>query len=64
MQGTDENIWTQVGGSNNRHNVKFNNMSSLKDIIRIIKSRRVKLVGDITSVEEKRNAYEVCYENL
>jgi hypothetical protein len=53
-----------VGGSNNRHNVKFNNMSSLKDIIRIIKSGRVKLVGDVTSMEEKRNAYEVWYENL
>jgi hypothetical protein len=39
-------------------------MSSLPDIIRMFKSGGVKLIEGVASMEEKRNAYEVWYENL
>jgi hypothetical protein len=42
---------------------KFN-IRILPNIIRMIKSRRIKLVGDVTHMEDKRNAFGIMVAEL
>jgi hypothetical protein len=48
-----------VGGWRKLHNEKLHNFYSSRNIIRIIKSRRMRRVGHETRVGEKRNAYKI-----
>jgi hypothetical protein len=41
------------------HNEKLRDLYSSPSIIRIIKSRRMRLVGQVARMEEKRNAYRL-----
>jgi hypothetical protein len=41
------------------HNEKFHNLYSSPNIIRMIKSRRMKLTGKVARTGEKRNAYRI-----
>jgi hypothetical protein len=41
------------------HNEELNNLYSSPNIIRMIKSRRMRLGGHVARVEEKRNAYRI-----
>jgi hypothetical protein len=48
------------GGWRKLHNEELDNLYSSPDIIRIIKSRRVRWAGHVAGKEEKRNAYIIC----
>jgi hypothetical protein len=48
-----------VGGWKELHNEELHNLNSLPNIIRMIKSRKMRLAGHITCMGEKRNAYRV-----
>jgi hypothetical protein len=49
--------WRQI------HNEEINNLYSSPNIIRVIKERRMKLMGHVASVGERRDAYMVLVEN-
>jgi hypothetical protein len=53
-----------VGGWRKLHNEEFHNLYTSPSIIRIIKSRRMKWVGYVPGMEERRNAYRISVENL
>jgi hypothetical protein len=60
----EETIWTKEGWSDGDgwrklHNEELHNLYSSPDIIRIIKSRRVKWVGHEARMGEKRNVYRL-----
>jgi hypothetical protein len=44
-----------TGGWRKLHNEKLNNLYSSPNIIRIIKSRKMRLAGDVAQMREKRN---------
>jgi transcription termination factor 2 len=46
-----------TGGWRKLHNEEIHNLYSLPSIIRIIKSRRMRWVGHVARMEEKRNVY-------
>jgi hypothetical protein len=48
-----------VGGWRKLHNEELHNLYCSPSIIRIIKSRRIRLAGHVARVEEKRNAYRI-----
>jgi hypothetical protein len=41
------------------HNEELHNLNSSPSIIRVIKSRRMRWVGHVTRIGEKRNAYRI-----
>jgi hypothetical protein len=41
------------------HNEKLHDLYSSPSIIRIIKARKMRWVGDVARMEEKRNAYRL-----
>jgi hypothetical protein len=48
-----------IGGWRKLHNEDLHNLYSSPSIIRIIKSRRVRRVGHVARMGEKRNAYRI-----
>jgi hypothetical protein len=48
-----------VGGWRKRHNEELHNLYSLPNIIRMIKSRRVRWSGRVARMGAKRSAYNV-----
>jgi hypothetical protein len=44
------------------HNEELRDLYSSPSIIRIIKSRRMRLAGHVAPIEEKRNAYRLLVE--
>jgi hypothetical protein len=48
-----------TGGWRKLHNEEFHNLYSSPSIIRIIKSRRVRWVGHVARMGEKRNVYRL-----
>jgi hypothetical protein len=46
-----------MGGWRKLHNEELRDLYSSPSISRIIKSRRMKWVGNVVRMEEKRNAY-------
>jgi hypothetical protein len=52
-----------IGGWRKLHNEKLHNLYSSSNIIRVIKSRRVRWAGHIESMGKKRNAYRILMEN-
>jgi hypothetical protein len=48
-----------IGGWRKLHNKELHNLYSSPNIIRMIKSRRVRRTGHLALMEEKRNAYSV-----
>jgi len=49
-----------VGGWRRRHNEELNNLYASPDIIRVIKSRKMRWMGrHITRMGEMRNAYKI-----
>jgi hypothetical protein len=48
-----------MGGRRKMHNEELHNFYSLPSIIRMNKSRRMKWVGHVARMGEKRNAYKV-----
>jgi hypothetical protein len=48
-----------TGGWRKLHNEELHNLYSLPSIIRIIKSRRMRLVGHVARMREKRNVYRL-----
>jgi hypothetical protein len=48
-----------IGGWRKLHNEKLHNLYSSPDIIRIIKSRRMRWAGYVARMEEKRSAYRI-----
>jgi hypothetical protein len=41
------------------HNEELNDLDSSPNIIRVIKSRRMRLAGHVARIEEKRGAYRI-----
>jgi hypothetical protein len=48
-----------IGGWRKLHNEKLHNLYSLPNIIRLIKSRRMRWIGHVARMREKRNSYRV-----
>jgi hypothetical protein len=48
-----------TGGWRNLHNEELHNLYTSPSIIRIIKSRRMRLAGHVTRMGEKRKAYTI-----
>jgi hypothetical protein len=48
-----------TGGWRKLHNEELHNFYSSPSIIRMIKSRRVRWVGHVAQMGEKRNAYKI-----
>jgi hypothetical protein len=48
-----------MGGSRKLHNEELHNLYFSSSIIRIIKSRRMRWVGHVAQMEEKRNMYKL-----
>jgi hypothetical protein len=53
-----------LGGCRKLHNEELHNLYSSPSIIRMIKSRRMRWVGHVTCMEEKRNAYMILVGKL
>jgi len=53
-----------VGGWRRLHNEELRNLYDSPNLIRVIKSRRMRRVGHVTCVGEKRNACRILVENL
>jgi hypothetical protein len=51
------------GGWRKLHNEELHNLYSSPNIIRMIKSRRVRWAGRIARIEEKRNALRYWWES-
>jgi hypothetical protein len=52
-----------TGGWRKLHNEELNNLYSSPSIIRIIKSRRMRWVGHVARMGEKRNVYRLLVGN-
>jgi hypothetical protein len=52
-----------TGGWRKRHNKELHDWYSSPSIIRIIKSRRIRLAGHVARLGEKRNTYRLPYES-
>jgi hypothetical protein len=52
-----------VGGWRKLHNEELHNLYSSPNIIRIIKSMRMRWVGHVARMEAKRNAYRILLGN-
>jgi hypothetical protein len=50
---------TIIGGQIKLHNEELHNLYTLPSVIRMIKSRRMRLTGHVTRLEENRKAYSV-----
>jgi hypothetical protein len=48
-----------VGGSRRLHNEEINNLYTSPNIIRVIKSRRMRWAGHVACIGEMRNAYKI-----
>jgi hypothetical protein len=48
-----------VGGWGRLHNEEFHNLYTSPNVIRVIKSRRVRLAGHVACMGEMRNAYRI-----
>jgi hypothetical protein len=48
-----------IGGSRKLHNEELHNLYTFPNIIRTIKSRRMKWAGHVARMGEKRNAYRI-----
>jgi len=61
--GVEENIWTWEGRGNGEwrrlHNRELNDLYSSPNIVRVIKSRRMRWVGHVASMGEERGVYRV-----
>jgi hypothetical protein len=53
-----------TGGWRKLHNEELHNLYSSPSIIRMIKSRRMRLAGYVARIGEKRNAYRILVGNL
>jgi hypothetical protein len=53
-----------IGGLRTLHNEEPHNLYSSPSIIKIIKSRRMRLTGHVARKGEKRNAYRFGWESL
>jgi hypothetical protein len=51
-----------TGGWRKLHNEEFRDLYSSPSIIRIMKSRRMRWVGHVARMGEKRNAYRLLWE--
>jgi hypothetical protein len=54
-------LWVNIF-SNNLHNEELNDLYSSPTIVRVIKSRRMRLVGHIARMDEERGVYRVLVE--
>jgi hypothetical protein len=52
-----------IGGWRKLHNELLHNLYSSPSIIRIIKSRRMRLAGHVARMRAKRNAYSILVKN-
>jgi hypothetical protein len=59
----EQNIWAEgdevTVGWRKLHNEELHNLYSSPSIIRVIKSRRMRLAEHVTRMGEKRNAYRI-----
>jgi hypothetical protein len=46
------------------HNEELHNLYASPNIVKVIKSRRMRLAGYVTHIGEMRNAYYILVENL
>jgi hypothetical protein len=53
-----------TGGWRKLHNEELHSLYPLLNIIRIIRSRRMRWIGHLASMGEKRKAYKFYLENL
>jgi hypothetical protein len=52
-----------IGGWRKLHNEDLHNLYSSPSIMRVIKSKRMKLAGHVGCIREKRNAYRILWES-
>jgi hypothetical protein len=52
-----------TGGWRKLHNEELQNLFSSSNIIRIIKTRRMRWAGEVAQMGAKRNAYRILVEN-
>jgi hypothetical protein len=52
-----------TGGWRKLHNEELHNLYSSPSIIRMVKSRRMRLAGHVSGMGEKRNAYRILVGN-
>jgi hypothetical protein len=52
-----------VGGWRKLHNEELHNLYTPPNIIRVIKSRRMRWAAHVARMEEKRNAYRILVGN-
>jgi hypothetical protein len=53
-----------MGGWGRLHNEEHHSLYALRNIIRVMKSRRTRWAGHVTCMGEMRNAYKTLVENL
>jgi hypothetical protein len=59
-QDAEENIWTEESGNwKKMHNEELHNLYCSPNIIRMIKSRRMRWAGLVAGMGETRNAYRI-----
>jgi hypothetical protein len=51
-----------TGGYRKLQNKELHNLYSLPDITGVIKSRRIRMVGNVTCVGNKRNAFTIFFK--
>jgi hypothetical protein len=58
--GAEENIWTSVGEKGGSlHNEELHYLYASPNIVRMIKSRRMRCAGHVARMGEMRNGYNI-----
>jgi hypothetical protein len=65
-QGAEGDVWTEEDWGDGRwrklHNEKLRDLCSSSTIIRVIKSRKMRLAGHVVRMGDKRNAHRLLVE--
>jgi hypothetical protein len=65
LEGVFEPNWDEVKGELRKlHNEELNDLYSLPNIVRVVKSRRMRWAGHVAHMGEKRGVHSVLVENL
>jgi hypothetical protein len=66
VQGSQESIWAKrdeiIGGWSKLHNKELHDLYSSPNIVRMLKSRRMRWAGYVARIGEKKNTHGVLME--